>query len=223
MSAGRPVRVERLGLVEYDEALAWQHDRAGRVRAGEPETVALLEHPPVYTLGMRGDPAHVLAPAEWLAARGARVVRTDRGGDVTFHGPGQLVIYAILDLRARGLGPADYIRALESCVIATANGCGVEAARTPGRPGVWVGGAKIAAVGVRIRGGVSMHGLALNVATDLGWFDAIVPCGIADAGVTSLARELGGACPPAEEVASAFLDAFAATFAANLVTMAGVC
>lgn len=223
MIARRAVLVERLGLARYDEGLAWQHDRAERVRTGQPETVALLEHPPVYTLGIRGDPAHVLASAEWLAARGARVVRTDRGGDVTFHGPGQLVVYPILDLRARGLGPADYVHALETCVIATAAACGVRAARVPGRPGVWVGNTKLAAVGVRIRGGVSTHGLALNVATDLRWFDAIVPCGIADAGVTSLARELGRACPPAEEVASAFLDAFAETFAAHLVTMAGVC
>jgi lipoyl(octanoyl) transferase len=157
---------------------------------------------------MRARRDHLLASEAALAMRGAEVVDTDRGGDVTFHGPGQLVAYPILDLRARGLGPADYVRMLEACVIETLARFGIDADRVAGRPGVWVdsGRAKIAAVGVRIRDGVSMHGLAVNVTTDLEWFEAIVPCGIADATVTSMARMLGAA-PAHETVEDAFIDA----------------
>jgi lipoyl(octanoyl) transferase len=143
------------------------------------------------------------------------VVETDRGGDVTFHGPGQLVAYPILDLHARGLGPADYVRTLEACVIETLTRFGIAAERVAGRPGVWVDGgtAKLAAIGVRIRDGVSMHGVALNVSTDLEWFDAIVPCGIADATVTSMARVIGTA-PAHEAVEDVFIEVFTRHFGA---------
>jgi lipoyl(octanoyl) transferase len=197
--------------------------------AGEgPERLALLQHPPVYTIGAReagaqGAVPHLLVPLDELAARGAALEEVDRGGDITFHGPGQLVAYPILDLRRRGLRAADYVRALEQTVIEALASLGVPAERVPGRPGVWTalgpaGGAleKIAAIGVRIRRGVSSHGLALNVSTDLEWFDAIVPCGIADAGVTSLERALGRAVAMAEAEA-ALAGAFARRFDAELV------
>jgi lipoate-protein ligase B len=215
------IEVWRPGLVAYDVALAWQQTRADAVRAGAAlEALALLQHPPVFTLGMRGGDDHVLAWPALLAERGATLVRTDRGGDVTFHGPGQLVAYPILDLRARGLRPATYVRLLEAVLIETLAQFDLEAGRVAGRPGVWVGGAKVAAVGVRIRGGVSMHGVALNVATDLEWFELIVPCGIADAGVTSMARLLGTS-PPHEAVEAAFADAFARTFEVSFATTPG--
>lgn len=215
------VEVWRPGVVAYGAGLAWQRTRATAVRAGTAgEALALLEHAPVYTLGMRARREHVLVPSEVLTARGAAVVETDRGGDVTFHGPGQLVAYPILDLRTRGLGPATYVRMLEACLIATLARCDVHAERVTGRPGVWVdadgASAKIAAVGVRVREGVSTHGVALNVATDLAWFEAIVPCGIADAGVTSIQRVLGAA-PAMDAVADAFAGAFAAVFGVRCV------
>jgi lipoate-protein ligase B len=213
----RESTLARLGLVSYDAGLSWQRRAADALRAGGPEAVALLEHTPVYTLGVRADPRHLLVASEQLATRGAQVVATDRGGDVTFHGPGQLVVYPVLDLRARGLGPGAYVRALEATVIEALRGFGVTGERATGRPGVWVGGAKLAAVGVRIRDGVSTHGLALNVRTDLRWFDAIVPCGIADAGVTSLAALLGEGAPLLEAAGEAVAEALAATFALRFV------
>jgi lipoyl(octanoyl) transferase len=208
------VRAERLGTVPYHDAFAWQQARAGAVREGhEPEVVGLLQHPPVYTLGMRARREHLLTSEATLRERGAEVVETDRGGDITFHGPGQLVAYPILDLRRRGLGPAEYVRMLEACVIEMLARFCIDANRVPGRPGAWVdrGAAKIAAIGVRIRDGVSMHGLALNVATDLEWFEAIVPCGIADAEVTSMARVLGRV-PLHEAVEDVFIEVFARMF-----------
>ena len=178
-------------------------------RAGQTHALLLVEHDPVFTLGASGDAAHVLASAEALAARGASLVRTDRGGDVTFHGPGQIVAYPILDLN-RLTSPAGeplrdlhrYLRALEEAVVETCASVGVAAGRVAGRTGVWVGPdargpeRKVCAMGIRCSRWVTMHGLALNVTTDLAWFGLIVPCGIADRGVTSLAREtdapLGG-------------------------------
>jgi len=211
------VLLHRPGLVEYRDALAWQHARAEAVRAGEaPETLVLLQHPAVYTLGMRGNRQHLLVSQQLLERRGAAVVATDRGGDVTFHGPGQLVAYPILDLRRRGLGPGAYVRMLEAVLIELLASFDIEVQRVAGRPGVWASGAKVAALGVRVRGGVSTHGIALNVSTDLDWFDLIVPCGIADAGVTSMARLLGD--PPGHAaVEDAFAEAFARLFKVDLV------
>ena len=223
--------VVRSGLVPYAQARAAQRARADAVRdAGAAEALYVLQHPPVYTLGMRGRTSNVIASDAAIAATGAEVVQSDRGGDVTFHGPGQLVAYPVIDLHRRGLGPAAYVRLLEGCVIDTLAGFDVEAERVPGRPGVWVREpvsgdalAKVAAVGVRVRRGVSTHGIALNVSTDLGWYDLIVPCGIADAGVTSLARVLGGA-PPHGAVEAAFIAAFARMFYVEhlATTQAGV-
>ena len=183
----------RPGIVDYASALAQQRELAGAVRAGAPQSLIILQHPPTFTLGVRGNEANIIAAESTLASRGATVVRTDRGGDVTFHGPGQVVVYPILDLRRAGLGPAEYVRMLEQCVIDTIKEAGVLGGRIPGRPGVWVNDAKVAAIGVRISGGVSTHGFALNVSTDLSFFDMIVPCGIGDATVTSLERVTGRA------------------------------
>ena len=207
--------VFRLGRVPYAAALEMQRAlQAGLVAArretsGPSHALLVVEHDPVFTLGASGDAANVLLSEEALAAHGAQFARTDRGGDVTFHGPGQTVAYPILDLN-RLASPAGetlrdlhrYLRALEEAVIETCAGVGVAAGRVPGRTGVWVGPdargpeRKVCAMGIRCSRWVTMHGLALNVTTDLSWFDLIVPCGIADRGVTSLAREtaadLGG-------------------------------
>ena len=210
------VRLWRPGVVEYGRALDWQHARAAALYAGsEGEALALLQHPPVYTLGARGDDSHLLASPQALAAFGAEVVQTDRGGNVTFHGPGQLVAYPILNLRGRGMGVASYVRALEAIMIEAAARFGVQAERVRGRPGVWVDGAKLGAVGVRVSRGVSSHGLALNVSTDLEWFARIVPCGIPDIEATSLERLLGEA-PAMEEVEDALTEAFARQFGCTL-------
>jgi lipoate-protein ligase B len=208
----RNVRFWRPGQVEYERALAWQNARiVGLASGSEGEVIALLEHPPVYTLGVRGKDEHFLSAPDVLAIRGASIVRTNRGGDVTFHGPGQLVVYPILDLRARGLGAAAYVRALEATIVEALITFGVTGERIRGRPGVWVDGAKLAAIGVRISRGVSSHGLALNVSTDLDWFDAIIPCGIPDIKVTSLERLL--AQPLSMQVVEdALIDAFARVF-----------
>ena len=211
------VRLWRPGLVDYAVALEWQHARAAALYAGsEGEALALLQHPPVYTLGARGNDSNLLVTPQALAAFGAQVVHTDRGGDVTFHGPGQLVAYPILDLRGRGVGVVSYIRSLEAIMIEAAARFGVRAERVRGRPGVWVDGAKLAAVGVRVSRGVSSHGLALNVSTDLEWFARIVPCGIPDIEATSLERLLGAA-PPMREVDDALAEAFARELGCTLV------
>ena len=201
--------VRRLaGPVPYGEALALQREAHAARRAGTgPDVLFLLEHAPVVTLGPRTAPGDLVLPEEALRARGVEVVRTDRGGGITFHGPGQCVAYPILDLRARGLGPRDYLRFLEETVIGVLAEFGLEGTAVEGRTGVWVGGAKVCAMGVRVAGGVTMHGLALNVTTDLGGFGAIVPCGIRDAGVTSLARLL-----PEAPAMDAVMDRLEAAF-----------
>ncbi len=186
-----PWLVLRPGRLDYLRAWDLQRELAEAVRAGGAERLILLEHPPTYTLGARARDEHVLASDQALARLGAKVYRVDRGGDVTYHGPGQLVGYPILNLQRRGLGPVAYVRLLEDALIDVLASFGVDAARVEGKPGVWTGGAKIAAIGVRVARGVSMHGFALNVNTDLRYFDYIVPCGIRDAGVTSMAQALG--------------------------------
>ncbi|MBM3139223.1 MAG: lipoyl(octanoyl) transferase LipB [Chloroflexi bacterium] len=225
-----PVELHRADGVAYDRALRWQRERHQSVREGGPEAVAFVQHLPVYTLGVRTRREHLLVDPQTLAARGAVVREVDRGGDVTFHGPGQLVAYPILNLRARGLHAADYVRRLEQCVIETLAAFGVHGERVARRPGVWVASAasteddrrplaKVAAVGVRIERGASRHGLALNVRTDLSWFDAIVPCGIADASVTSI-TELLGRAPTIDAVAGALGAAFERVFGSRLEAVA---
>ncbi len=187
-----PCDVYRLGLVEYEEAWAEQRRLVEACRQDGRPRLLLLEHPPTYTFGVRGRQEHLLVREQALAALGAAVYRIDRGGDVTFHGPGQLVGYPILDLRRWHQGPVWYVRALEEMLIEALSAFGIEAERSPGRPGVWVGGAKIAAIGVRVSRGVTSHGFALNVDPDLEYFSYIVPCGLPDVTVTSIAKVLLG-------------------------------
>lgn len=189
------IAVERPGRVAYDRAMDLMERRVAARKAGEaPDTLFLLEHPPVITVGKRGELGNLVATEEVLTRRGVTLHRTTRGGDITFHGPGQLVGYPVLDLRARGMGARCYVDGVEEVLIRTLAAFDIEAARVPGRTGVWVGGAtgeKVAAIGVHISRGVTSHGFALNVDTDLSWFDLIVPCGIPDAGVTSISRLRG--------------------------------
>jgi lipoate-protein ligase B len=201
--------VRRLpGAVPYADALALQREAHAARRAGTgPDTLFLLEHAPVVTLGPRTAAGDLLLPEESLRARGVEVHRTDRGGGVTWHGPGQAVAYPVLDLRSWGLGPRDYLRFLEGLVVGVLAGFGIEAGTVEGRTGVWARDAKVCAFGVRVAGGVTLHGLALNVDPDLSAFDAIVPCGIRDAGVTSMGRLLGTA-PPMEVAFDRLEEAF---------------
>jgi lipoyl(octanoyl) transferase len=189
---GGVLTVERLGTVAYQPTWELQDELAEQRRTRRiGDRLLLLEHFPVYTLGRGGDAGNLLATPERLRSLGAEFVRIDRGGDITFHGPGQLVAYPIVELR----DPLDlrrYVRTLEAAVIEAAAATGVDSARLDGHAGVWVaGGRKLAAIGVRVRRGVTTHGLALNVNTDLRWFAEMVPCGIPDKEVTSLAAELG--------------------------------
>ena len=185
---GSPLRVMELGTVEYRAAWALQQQIAAeRQRDAIDDTVLLLEHPPVYTLGRRASMEHVLLDAEQRASAGIDVVEVDRGGDVTYHGPGQLVVYPVVRLAGQR-HVVDFVRALEQVAIAALASLEVVGERRDGLTGVWVGREKIVAIGVRVgAGGVTSHGLALNVAPDLLHFGGIVPCGLATEGVTSLA------------------------------------
>ena len=190
----RALDVRRLGLVPYADALALQRALVDDRRAGNVgDLLLLVEHPHVLTLGVRGDGgrSHILATADALAARGIGVHETGRGGDVTYHGPGQIVGYPIIDLKPDRCDVHRYVRDLEEVLIRTAADYGVVAERVEGLTGVWVGREKLAAIGVRIGRWITSHGFAFNVTTDLDYFTLIVPCGIADRGVTSLARLLG--------------------------------
>lgn len=195
-----------LGRLGYEAAYEEQCRRvaeveAGRTSGGPPRGgfVLTVEHDPVITVSRRaGAGSHLLATREELAAAGVMVAETDRGGDITYHGPGQLVVYPILDINLYNLGVHDYMRLLEDAVIDTCGALGLVAGREPGATGVWTVGeprAKVCAMGVRFRRWVSMHGLAINVRTNLSHFGLIVPCGLVGRSVTSLERELGGACP----------------------------
>ena len=185
---GSPLRVMELGTVEYRAAWALQQRIAAeRQRDAIDDTVMLLEHPPVYTLGRRATMEHVLLDAEQRATAGIDVVEVDRGGDVTYHGPGQLVVYPVVRLAGQR-HVVDFVRALEEVAIVALASLEVVGERRDGLTGVWVGREKIVAIGVRVgAGGVTSHGLALNVAPDLLHFGGIVPCGLATEGVTSLA------------------------------------
>lgn len=188
--------VEQLGLVEYVDALNLQREKvAERKRAAIADTLLLLEHPHVYTFGRNAKREHLLASSDRLVALNARIFDTDRGGDITYHGPGQLVGYPILDLTVHRRDLGWYMRSLEEVFIRTAADFGIQAGRLPGAAGVWVGNDKLVAMGVRVSRWVTSHGFAFNVDTDLSYFEAIVPCGLRDRGVTSLARLLGRPVP----------------------------
>ena len=212
------MRVLRLGEVGYDEGLALQTRLVDERRAGTiPDTLVLLQHPPVITLGAktRGKPTHIVASEAELLRAGVSVHDTGRGGDVTYHGPGQLVGYPILDLKPDRCDVHQYVRDLEEVLIRAIARFGIVGTRVDGLSGVWVGEngreAKVAAIGVRISRWITSHGFALNVSTNLDHFDLIVPCGIVDRGVTSLERLLGRAVPMAEvedAVVEAMRDVF---------------
>jgi len=191
----RPLDWEWLGRRPYGEVHAAQQARREQIIAGRaPEVLWLLEHDPVVTVGRR--PAPGTPDAATLASHGIDFHRTERGGLATWHGPGQLVLYALVDLVARGLGVRGLVAALEDGVMATLDELGLPTARRCGFPGVWARGDKLCAVGLHIRRGVSMHGLALNLTPDLGGYELIVPCGVTDAHTTSVARLLGQAPSP---------------------------
>ena len=197
--------IQDLGRIGYDEALAVQralHDRVVAARDGgpaEPMHLLVLEHDAVITVSRRpGAAANLLATPDMLSRAGVAVRETDRGGDITYHGPGQLVAYAIFDLNRLGIGIHGHMRLLEEIVLGTLAAFGITGERDAGATGVWVGPAplrKICALGVRASRYVTMHGLALNVAPDLAHFNLIVPCGLAGRPVTSMAAELGASCP----------------------------
>jgi lipoate-protein ligase B len=204
-------------MLRYREAWEQQETLASEVRNGNDDALIFVEHPPVYTFGRRIRLEHLLVAAEELSMRGAEVVESDRGGDITFHGPGQIVAYPIINLKRRGLGPSDYVRGLEETVIRALDRFGIVAERSPGRPGVWVGNSKIAAIGVRVRGGVTTHGFALNVSTDLRWFEAIIPCGLNGFGVTSMEHEVGGGHFTLAEVEDALVTTFEGVFDSQMI------
>lgn len=214
----RALDVRRLGRVDYAAALELQARLVEERRSGAiGDSLLLLEHPPVITLGVktRGKPTNIIASPEALAAEGVSVFETGRGGDITYHGPGQLVGYPILDLRPDRCDVHRYVRDLEEVLIRALQDFRIEGRRVAGLTGVWVGPAgreeKIAAIGVRISRWITSHGFALNVATDLRHFRLIVPCGIADRGVTSIERVLGRSVPMSD-VEDAIARAFAVVF-----------
>ena len=206
-TGARPARAFWLGRLGYGEAAVLQHGLVEeRLRGTIPDTFLFLEHPPTITLGRGSHAEHLLAPEALLASRGIEVYETSRGGDVTYHGPGQLVGYGIVDLRDHGRDVAAYLRKLEAALIGMLAARGLDARRNPDYTGVWVGREKVVALGVRVDRWVTSHGFALNVATDLSHFDLIVPCGIRGYGVTSLERLLG----PGETLTRAAADCRAA-------------
>ena len=216
----RALEVRRLGTVSYAEALAMQRTLVEERRADRvPDLLILLQHPPVITLGVKGDGgrSNVVATPDRLAELGIAVEETGRGGDVTYHGPGQIVGYPILDLRPDRQDVHRYVRDLEDVMIRTCAGYGLEAGRIAGLTGAWLGvengpAEKIGAIGVRISRWVTSHGFAFNVSTRLDHFQLIVPCGIADRGVTSLEKATGRTIP-IEEVEDRLIENFAAVFA----------
>jgi len=209
----RGLTVRRLGVVPYAQALALQERLVSERRSGRVgDMLLLLEHPHVITMGSSSDPEHVLVSAEERDRRGIDLVEVGRGGDVTYHGPGQLVGYPILDLKPGRKDLHRYLRDLEEVIIRAAGSLSVAAHRSPGLTGVWTATGKLAAIGVRVSSGwITSHGFALNVCNDLSWFGTIVPCGIHDRDVTSLSRELGREVT-LDQASEAVLEAFGDVF-----------
>ena len=233
MSPKPKVHVRQLGLVTYKAATALQQDlfqqtidqKIHNRRNPDDQTptqhnLLFLEHPPVYTLGKSGDKNNLLVNNTTLQEKGASFFKTNRGGDITFHGPGQLVGYPILDLDCFFTDIHMYLRFLEECIIATLADYDIDASRSEGQTGVWidVDGAnprKICAMGIRTSRWVTMHGFALNVNTDLSFFDYIIPCGISDKSITSIEKELGAAVD-IQEVIKKFKQHFSRIFETDL-------
>lgn len=210
------IHVVRAGRQDYLACWRLQQTLAVARRAGRvPDLLLLTEHPPTYTIGRRGTRDHLLIDDETLRRVGAVCYQVDRGGDITFHGPGQLVIYCIIDLGLTQRSVRRYVEKLETVVIRTLAHYGLEAGIDPAHPGVWLGRDKIAAIGISIHHGVSYHGFALNVDPDLRYFSYMIPCGIPDRGATSLRREIGR--PVAvDEVANLVTQNFGEVFGVSL-------
>lgn len=217
-SAPRRLAVRRLGTVPYAEALALQAELVADRRAGKiPDTLLLLEHPHVITLGSSADEADVLVQAADRERMGIELYEVGRGGGVTYHGPGQLVAYPILDLKPDRKDLHAYLRDLEEVLIRVAAVFGVTAVRRPGLTGVWTASGKLAAIGVRVGSQwISSHGVAINVASDLSFFDRIVPCGIRGEAVTSMERELGRSVE-LSDVAGTLVQSFADVFGCEII------
>lgn len=206
-------QVNWLGQLDYLSAWELQQRLVEERRCcRHHDTLLLLEHPPTYTLGVSGKERHLLVSRETLARQGVCIYRVDRGGDITFHGPGQLVGYPVLDLRIRNCKVVQYLRDLEEVLIRTLADYGITGYRIPRQAGVWVEDKKIAAIGVKVNSrGITSHGFALNVTSNLGYFNQIVPCGIQHKGVTSMAKAMGRPVPLTEvmeRVVTAFGDVF---------------
>lgn len=207
-----PLAVLRLPELEYGQACELQRKLLEERRLGErPDTLLLMSHPPVVTVGRGAGAGHVLLHEEELHRRGIALWETDRGGDVTFHGPGQIVGYVIFDLREHGQDLHRFLRRMESAVIRALAAFGLDGNRVSGLTGVWVADRKVCAIGIKVSRWISMHGFALNVSTDLTYFDVIVPCGIADRGVTSLTALLGHRVDR-RQVENALVNAFAGEY-----------
>jgi lipoyl(octanoyl) transferase len=198
------LRYRRLGEADYEETLAAMRRFTDERGADTPDELWLLQHPRVFTQGQAGRAEHVLAPGA------IPVVQVDRGGQVTYHGPGQWVVYLLIDLKRRSLGVRELVSLIERAIVVVLGGYGIEAAADPARPGVYVDGAKIASLGLRVRRGCSYHGLALNVNLDLEPFGRINPCGYEGLAVTSMAALLPGEAPDEDAVGEALLAALAA-------------
>jgi lipoyl(octanoyl) transferase len=213
--------VTDLGVLPYREAWAIQEKAHAEVLEGGAEHLLLVEHPPVITFGRRGNvPEHLLATPESLTQMGVEVVQSDRGGDVTFHGPGQVVAYPIVKLNDHRLSVGGYVRKLELAIIDALADIGIGGRREEGAVGIWCDtgtngkpAGKVCAIGVRIRRGVSLHGVALNVTTDLRYFNLIVPCGLAGRPVTSVSQILGDKAPSIDVVRKALADRLVKAFA----------
>lgn len=228
-AAPRVVAIVQLGRMEYSEALRVQKDAVELRKTGKiGDTLLLVEHPAVLTLGRNAHRENIVANRELLSRRGVSIFEVDRGGDVTYHGPGQLVGYPIVDLRGFSprMGVIDYVRKLEEVLIRACADFGISAERVPGRTGVWtmpggeVSEKKIAAIGVHISRAVTSHGFALNVTTDLREFGWIVPCGISDRGVTSVELEMDpkrGRTPTLENASNAVARHFGRVFGEQVV------
>ncbi|MBP3191716.1 lipoyl(octanoyl) transferase LipB [Natronogracilivirga saccharolytica] len=228
----RIVKHRDLGALSYNEAWRLQEslqqklidrkkrDAGNGINTGESQESAeelpsgyllFVEHPHVYTIGKSGKWENLLFTPDILQKKGIEVVKTDRGGDITYHGPGQLVGYPVFDLEHFGTGVARYIELLEEVIIRTASEYGIDAGRVPSRTGVWVGNSKLCAMGIKCSRYVSMHGFALNVRTDLEFYHGIIPCGINDGGVTSFEKILGKA-PSMNEIKEHLLGRFESLF-----------
>jgi lipoyl(octanoyl) transferase len=209
-----PLHVVHLGLVPYARALELQR-RVARARisgAIAHDVLLLLEHPPVVTLGRSSKAQHLVASPALLEMRGVELFEAERGGDVTFHGPGQLVGYPIVNLRGHKQDLHWYLRQVEAVLMHALSAIGIRSERSEGRTGVWTGGRKIASIGVHARDWVTWHGFALNVFTDLSYFDLIVPCGLSGVTMTSVARELGARAPAMDAVSEQVAASFGTVF-----------